>query len=399
MKFLPREQKFLFLPKFIEPESEESEESDDGVEDESCEDGIDGEAKNAEKPTYFDDEGNEHTFEEILDDLGVDDDAESAEGDKSGIIVQEFTQKDYEAFLEEATKILILAPYIDKVELKSETCTRMHFDTQVDLRAAIPSKHNFKRHQRIKNKKVTDNDWYGADCRSGQDVVRLCNEGWKEGLDKIEDLISKINLDQIYGKKSTRKRIRGKHGSYFNIHAARSGKLDRAWKRSVRIETNKKISKAEIWLQIVGSANESASNLFWAPAAAIALAEFLQKKRLAVQIMCSSLQYGVFSSGRWGESLLTTACLKKFNNTSSLEELSMAAFAGNFRHYWFSAFCAVERKLSYGLGYPHDLKDELLPPVPKKCKRIIVPRFRTLTRATKWLNQEAKDILNEMANV
>lgn len=403
MKFLPKPVHLLFLPKFTEASEQEDElSSGEGVPEkekfgDSIQPGEISEGSGAfgnnssaegqkENQIEKDEEGKIFLEHDEGEKINLEEDKDS-----KNIFLSKEDQRKLDEIMKAAIGIEIFAP----LQEQRGNITHLHFPTQVDLRRAMSSEKNLKYYNKLRTHISNYDEWYGAGCRHPKQVIDLCENGWDEGVEKIEELAKLINLEYMRGKKPTRKRTRGRQGSVYRIHAARAGKFDRAWTRSIRVQEHKRISKVEVWLQVVGHCHERASDMFWAPATAVALAEVLQRKRFAVQIMSCSLQRSAFIDN-FNDYLMTTTCLKSFSNTANVEELAISALAGNFRYYWFLAFCSVDRKLSRGLGRPQDIQEEMLPKIPAKCKRIIVPRLRSFDSAKAWLTDELKKIAEEM---
>ena len=416
MKLLPRQPK-LFLPLWVEQTEEEQESSGKNGNEEQEESNQPGEGEktptgeleeNHDGNLLIEDENSEEEIFEDSDDgegIAVEDeegeeaDYSSAEDGKKGIdfLSKEDQEKADAALadlLSRSSGIIILPVYEEKVK----DVMRLRFESQTDLRNATPSKVNINNYEKLKARKTRNSEWFGAGCTTPQDVIELCNNGWSEGVEKILELSQQVNIDDLFGKKPSRQRIRSKLGSVYHIHAARSGRLDKAWTRSVIVQSKKKIRKVELWLQIQGNCMERASDMFWAPATTLALSEFLLRRKIAVRLMACSYQRSPFVDGAYDEAILTTVKLKDFSTKVSIEELAVSAWTGHYRYFWFLAMHACTKQLEYRLGIPRDVDEEYLPLVPKLCKRIVVPRLRSLERSKKWLLEEAKQVMVDIEN-
>ena len=373
MKFLPKQKRILFLPKFKEKRSQGSSQGKENFDDsvEIQEKGI----------------------------IYIEDDAEKKKSFKENkksknLLITKEDQEELKKIMRESLRIAILPPYRENITLPMRNLVHLHFISQVDLREAIPSAKNFTKYKEIIKRKAKSPDWFGYGCNTVTEIKNLCKNGWPEGAEKILELTKLINIEFMIGKKSSRKKTRGRQGSIYHIHAARSGKLNQAWTRSIRIQEKKKINKVEIWIQIGASSLVRGSDMFWSPATALALAEILQRKRFSVRIMGASLVYDIFLDGL-NDMMLISTCLKRFSNQSSIEELAFTAFPGNFRYYWLLAFCSVNRPVIRHLGSPVNLKDDILPKLIPRCKRIIVPKLRSYESSKVWLTKELKKILEK----
>ena len=216
------------------------------------------------------------------------------------------------------------------------------------------------------NKKVSVEDilserrnkaWYGFG-ESAQEVFEVAQtQGWKEGLDKMENmrmLVAKgIKLDSVQ-----RQAIWGRTGSALNPVRAMSGS-SKPWRKFEASETTKRQSKRgaayHVVVDIGASANVSTEVFFWRGAVASVLAEAMVKsgRRVALSFV---------ASGRLADSFMTFIVdIKGFTDPFDSHKASMGSLPGFFRTYGLLAMCRSPESINgSSIGISESISEEML---------------------------------------
>lgn len=233
-------------------------------------------------------------------------------------------------------------------------------------------------------------DWFGRGCHTFAQVRNKINEGWPYGAKTIRrraDEIIKPYRAQIKRRKRVLRRI--DQGDELSVQKVLVGNLDSAWSRKELHPKIQRVRKAEIFVQPSGLAYVSQSELFYQCVSALALALYLNKKRVQTKIVAVS--YAVDVTGDYSKNVdvLTLVKLKSFAKKLNVERLAIQTWAGVFRTYYFFARCCLPFIVGTGLGKTSDVsyKRSILPINKQKdVKRYVVPRTTNETSVKRYID-------------
>lgn len=126
--------------------------------------------------------------------------------------------------------------------------------------------------------------WYGADCKTGHDVVKIMNEGWREGQERMDDMRRDIGEIDLVPIDRRRRPTRSDMGDIVDMPSVWGGRLDIAWKTAKRT-TTRGPQKIELCANMLCSGGEDADVLFWRGAAAALLADMLEQAGYMVRLV------------------------------------------------------------------------------------------------------------------
>jgi hypothetical protein len=127
-------------------------------------------------------------------------------------------------------------------------------------------------------------DWYGADCGTGHDVLKVMSEGWEQGrarLNALRDQIGEVDLVPVDRR---RRPVRADQGDVLDIFAVYNGRLDIAWRTAKRRSTVAP-TRIDICANMICSGGEHSDVLFWRGAAAATLADILEQAGYMVRLV------------------------------------------------------------------------------------------------------------------
>lgn len=188
--------------------------------------------------------------------------------------------------------------------------------------------------------------WFGVPL-DWSDVLKLIATGWTEGLQRVEDALTTIDVPAIKGIR--RRKVRGDFGDELDIHSINRGEFDTAWSRRTRKNAPHGHAQKTILLQLGGLVDVSSERLFWRGAAAVKICDALVEAGYSVEIIGSFATNEVSTKG--GDDILTTFIVKSHDMPLDRVELStVATLAGFFRTYGFMAKLCHNMKIKTGLG-------------------------------------------------
>jgi len=129
-----------------------------------------------------------------------------------------------------------------------------------------------------------DSDFYGAGCNTANDVLRLMNDGWPEGRDRLNELRSQITNIELIPRDRRRKPTRSNIGDTLDINAVYSGRFDIAWRVAKR-QTTQGPQRIDICANMIAVWYDHSDVLFWRGAAAITLADLLEQAGYMVRLV------------------------------------------------------------------------------------------------------------------
>lgn len=127
-------------------------------------------------------------------------------------------------------------------------------------------------------------DWYGANCRTGRDVVEKLKTGWQEGRDKANAMLAGLDTSELNPINRKRRLTKGAEGDELDIQQVYCGNLERAWTTPKRRRLHGP-QQVTILANMICHGREDADVLFWRGAAAIAVADKLEEAGYVVRII------------------------------------------------------------------------------------------------------------------
>ena len=181
--------------------------------------------------------------------------------------------------------------------------------------------------------------WFGiVGGHSGwDDYVR---DGATSEQERIKELASKFQMKTPKGIRTKRRSSRGPQGDELDIHSVRSGNLDRAWRRTQKIEKKGKVKRITIIYQSHLYAGQNQDAAFYSPAAAAVLCQKLNEANVAIEIIATSWSQTVWKSNESGaSSSLIIHRVKNMNAPLNIAALATTATAGYTRSLKFRLWC------------------------------------------------------------
>lgn len=189
--------------------------------------------------------------------------------------------------------------------------------------------------------------FYGADCHTGEAVKKTMLDGWSQGRERLSELSTKLDTADLRPVDKRRRLTRGPSGDSLDIHAVYSGRLDVAW-RSARRTSLTGPQKIELCANMLCSGAEHADVLFWRGAAAVVLADLLERAGYMVRLAV------VFGGNAYGERTpgqkTKTSCrviVKDHGAPLDITSTSAVLLPGFFRalgHAWIANHCPYARQ-------------------------------------------------------
>src|SRR3954463_3078513 len=127
-------------------------------------------------------------------------------------------------------------------------------------------------------------DWLGAGCHTGRDVIKIMSEGWEDGRKRLNELRDTIGNVDLVPVDRRRRPTRGDRGDVLDIHAVYNGRLDIAW-RTAKRQTSVAPTRIDLCANMICSGGEHSEVLFWRGAAAAALADILEQAGYMVRLV------------------------------------------------------------------------------------------------------------------
>ncbi len=209
-------------------------------------------------------------------------------------------------------------------------------------------------------------DWYGADCRTGNDVQQKLRDGWPQGRAKCEAMMDKIDTSNLVPQDRRRRQIRADMGDHIDMNMVYAGELDRAWTTAKR-QLSSSPQRVDILANMLCSGADDESVLFWRGVAAIVLCDKLEAAGYMVRIVVG------FGGTLWGNGKVSCRItVKDHGSPLDITTATSVIMPGFFRaigHGWIAGHCegkinnpgiSVERgKIEPGeLDLSHGVKSE-----------------------------------------
>lgn len=204
--------------------------------------------------------------------------------------------------------------------------------------------------------------WIGANS-IGEFMQRI-TDGWPEGLAKLRQMASALDLDTTQRASVVnlrkRKRRRGEFGNELDIHAVYQGRINTAWDKLEHVQKSVRSKKhVVLYFNLSVSWGITFEESLWTAALALHLTEKLMASGRSVRIYVGDVARGATNAG-WSITHATSVMVKDYGDTLSYARLAGMATAGFLRIFGFAANCMEPlREVSSGLGSPTTSKKAL----------------------------------------
>ena len=208
--------------------------------------------------------------------------------------------------------------------------------------------------------------WFGADCRTGREVVKKIHDGWPEGQARLETLTAELVEVNVHPKDRRRRRVRCDFGDSVDIHAIYAGRIGEAWEVAKRKEGCGP-QRVDILVNMLCAGAEQNDVLFWRGAAAIVLADKLEQAGYMVRLVVGF--GGMNSNGDKTSCRITVKAHDKPLDITSTASVIMPGFFRGIGHCWLASHAGTALG-SYGISVQqgriedgelvlsHDVRDE-----------------------------------------
>lgn len=191
-------------------------------------------------------------------------------------------------------------------------------------------------------------DWLGI--HGGTPAVeRAVRQGWPEGRAKAQRNIEALELPRV--KSIKRQRTQAEAGDHLDMQRVYAGDLDRAWETTRRdLGISFKSPLVSLLVNVGGSSNVKAEEMFWRGAAALVACDALEQSGRRVEILAYNYAGDVYPGAPYPDGL-TVVKAKAHEGAVNLDQLaSVIALAGFFRTYIFMAKLVCDQRASPGFG-------------------------------------------------
>lgn len=232
---------------------------------------------------------------------------------------------------------------------------KRHFNTVSELLAAEPSPANREKAegQRKRVDSGAEKAWYGVSSMAEAKKVLL--GGWEEGLERIRQTLSKLQLPQI---ESIRRRpVWRDSGDDLSLDRVYSGELDTAWRTTERRSSPPGLRPChKIMVCVGGGYKLPAEAFFWRGAVAVSLSDALEESGRSCEIVAYGLTRSLAASARkcdrWMADSLVSVTLKQADEPLHLSRVAaMTAHAAAHRIAIFRGEYAAPFKVRDGMGW------------------------------------------------
>ena len=228
-----------------------------------------------------------------------------------------------------------------------------HYDCVADFLASVSKCRNDANNKyRVEFlTRKNDHDWLGAGCITGNDVLRLMQDGWPEGQRKMTTLLDGFDTDGLVPQDTRRRLTRGDMGDHLDIGSVYAGRIGTAWTSARRRSVNAP-QRIELLVDTGVSSFESADTVFWRGAAAVALADKLSQAGYMVRI---SVGYDTQTNS--DESGSVRVVVKDYDKPLDMATAATVMLPGFFRSLMLAWTVGhATRKIQTGVGYRQDAK-------------------------------------------
>jgi hypothetical protein len=176
--------------------------------------------------------------------------------------------------------------------------------------------------------------WYGAGCKTGEDVERKISSGWQEGMSMFNAFLPEIEDRDTVPHDRRRRLTRGDMGDSVDVGAVYAGRFQTAWTRATRRDIRAP-QRLDILANMLCSGGEDPSVLMWRGIAAAALADKLETAGYMVRIVV-----GFGGTAESGERVSCRITVKDHGKPLDVASTSAVLLPGFFRalgHAWIVA--------------------------------------------------------------
>ena len=205
-------------------------------------------------------------------------------------------------------------------------------------------------HQRIQSGLRADPEWLGIEG-GHEGWRRYVREGAQTEQKRIRELAAKFKFNTPKGIRTKRRSTRGPQGDELDIHSVRSGNLDRAWRRTTKIEKKGKAKRITILYNTPIYAKHKFEQAFYGPAAAAILCDKLSEAKVAIEIIAMDWTDGIWGANPHGiKKDLNVVRIKNTSAPLSMAALAATATAGYTRSALFNVQVASALRCNSGMG-------------------------------------------------
>lgn len=203
--------------------------------------------------------------------------------------------------------------------------------------------------------------WYGT--RSREELDDFIQHGWKEGIERAEEIKSEITseIDMEVMPIPRRRRVFGDHGDEVDMQKVYAGNLDSAWSSCRRTNVVERPIK-KVFVSIDATGGTSAEQMFYKGVCGYILTDLLENSGYRVELVGFYGGTGCFVSE--SRHLYTEVCFKRSDEPFDPNRLIVAtALGGFFRYHGFKDILSNPYKALLGLGgavhsVPSELRNE-----------------------------------------
>jgi len=236
----------------------------------------------------------------------------------------------------------------------------IRYSSILDMQESVINIHPVNKYEMPDHMRYSSVSWLG--CSSYSEVDKLTSEGWSVGLEKMEEVIGKLEMNRAMDIR--RKKKWGASGSAVNIHKVYAGKCHKAWMKMKR-EVMIRVRKVTMYVDIGANCGSNSTELFWKGAAATILADSLEMAGYSVRIIAYWRTLAPFSKTKkydYGREVEQYVILKDYGATLDKTVLATATgLSGFFRKYFFQGLGLCPEKVNGWLGhhgYIYDFEKE-----------------------------------------
>ena len=234
--------------------------------------------------------------------------------------------------------------------------------------------------------------WYGTP--SVRDVIPTIRKGHPEAARRMEAMMNRYTLRTPKGQRHRRRARREAQGDELDIHAVNNGRLDRAWRRSRKVDLKRgRARRITLIFQAGVMAGQDQADLFYTPVAAAVLAQKLSSARVATEIIYTGCSRGTLANG---QSVATIVRVKPPEAPLNIGALAATTLGGYYRLLCFGARMTEEKQVSYGLGRTTNVL-EIDPTAYDRFKRddsrmVIVPLLKSDAQVEEFITETIKEV-------
>ncbi len=183
--------------------------------------------------------------------------------------------------------------------------------------------------------------WYGG-LRSVEAARKLMENGWSDGVERLQSLCSDLNPPQAKTRK--RRPEWRDDGDELSVDRAMSGAWDQAWRTSRRVWSAGPTT-IDLYTIYGGSAGMTAEQIFWNGAACVVLADRLESAGYRVRIVAS------FLHGNGDTVVRSDVVIKEADEPLRIDGVAaILCHAGVYRTFLFRTWGVMPFALTDGLG-------------------------------------------------